>query len=115
MILHGALEIQMDRIAGDLGRLHKHLAGMVEDYPGTHTAYLVERISNAVESIDAMVNPTAAELVEEGLSVEEAFAEVNRQRAALLRTLGREQRAEDFDPGVPPSIFLSQRLRKRAP
>lgn len=109
-----AVEIQMGMIAADLGRLKKHLAPMVENFDKSYTAHMIERLSNAVEAIDTELNPTAAELVNEGMAVDEALAAVDRRRAALLRTLGQEQRAKDLDPGLSASLFLSLRQRRRA-
>lgn len=105
-----AQELQVGLLASDLGRLRKHLAPIVENFDNTYTAHMIERLSGTVEVLDSMLHPTAAELVQDGLSVEEALAQVDLRRAALLRTLGQHERAKDYD-GTPGSVFLSTRPR----
>ena len=73
---------RLDSLAADLGRLRRRLE------PGSYAADLAERIAGHVDSLDAMLAPTAAELVKAGVSVEDALEAVDGRSHALRRMLG---------------------------
>lgn len=65
-------------IADDVGRLRR--LGVEH--------YALERMAHNLDSLDAMLRPSAGQLVREGLSVHDALGVVDRQRAALLWKVG---------------------------
>jgi hypothetical protein len=69
-------------MADDLGRLRR--AG-VENYA-------LERLGNSLETLDAMLRPSAGQLYRRGWSVREALAVVDGERADLRRRLCVEPR-----------------------
>jgi len=54
--------------------------------------HLVERVGDRVESLDVLVQPTAAELVRAGLPVDAAIARADARAVELRRLLGRRSR-----------------------
>lgn len=79
---------RLDELAADIGRLRRQLEP--EGYPG----FLAARIAGHVETLDAIVRPTAADLYsvflavcgDEQVAVDEAL-EVVYRRADTLRSL----------------------------
>jgi hypothetical protein len=67
---------QIDVLADSIGRLRRHVEG---DY----TQHLLDRASLAVEALDAILRPTAAEFVRAGLPPAAALAEVDTQARKL--------------------------------
>jgi hypothetical protein len=76
-------EMQRDRIAETIGRLRRRHPESDE-----YDRILADRIAASLDSLDAMLEPCAAELIRAGLSVEEALAQVDRRREALYRQMG---------------------------
>jgi hypothetical protein len=79
---------RLELLADDVGRLRRHLASLVDGYDGTYTAHIVERIARHVDTLDSWARPTAGELVQTGIPVSKALAEVDRKRAVLRHRLG---------------------------
>ena len=76
---------QVEEAARDLGRLRRRVE---RDYD----LHLVERVGDRVESLDVLVQPTAAELVRAGLPVDAAIARADARAVELRRLLGRRSR-----------------------
>jgi hypothetical protein len=75
---------QVEALAVDAARLRRRVDG---DY----SVHLVERVGDRVECLDALVQPTAGELVRDGLPVDEALGRVDARAAELRRLLGRRR------------------------
>jgi hypothetical protein len=79
-------DVVLDRVtllADDVGRLRRRLP------PDTlYTGWLVERLGDHVDVLDAMLRPTAGELVAAGVPVKEALHQVDQDRARLRQRLG---------------------------
>lgn len=72
--------------ASTVGRLRRHLP------PGEYVAFLLGRLGGIVDSLDAMLQPAAAELVEAGHTVDEALAIVDNRRDELAHAMGEKER-----------------------
>lgn len=81
-----ALLCQIDTLADSVGRLRRRT---VED---EYAAHLLERASLAVHALDAILRPTAAELVQAGLTPDQAITEVDASAHKLRLTLCEPQR-----------------------
>ncbi len=68
-------------IAEDLGRLRR----MGVDH------YALERLGHHLDTLDAMLRPTAGLLVKTGMPVLRALGQVDRERAQLRHRLGLDQ------------------------
>jgi hypothetical protein len=79
-------------LADDVGRLSRHLSRLTEDYSGTYTSALVERVAGHVETLHLVFRATAAERFQAGATVEQALAETDREAAELRRRLGLTDR-----------------------
>ena len=83
------LVAQVEALADDLGRLTRVA------YGGDYAVFLLERLGRRVESLDAMVRPTAADLyrghllfgLDEDDAIREALAEADRLRDVLCRRM----------------------------
>jgi hypothetical protein len=53
-----------------------------------HPGFLVDRLAARVETLDAMIRPTAADRYRRGLKIEQALAEVDAEARALRRRMG---------------------------
>jgi hypothetical protein len=92
-----ALNWQLEAAAADVGRLRRRFASN----GGWTGLYLVERLGHRLETIDAILQPDAAELyrealavcTEDGLAVEEALATVDARAKWFLRLLGDRRAA----------------------
>lgn len=80
-----ALIARVEELAADVGRLHRR----VNADPDSSLAHLVDRIAGHVESLDAVLQPTAAELYREfflicgdydGVALDEALAVTERRQ-----------------------------------
>lgn len=81
--IHGLVE----ELATDIGRLRRHPACQ----PDTSLAYLADRLASAVDTIDCIIQPSAAELAaivwpDDDQTVQDAIAAVTA-RARRLNTL----------------------------
>jgi hypothetical protein len=83
-----AFRFQIEAAARDLGRLRRR----VNLEHGDYASHLVERVGNCVETIDALVWPTAGELHRRGLSVDEALHRADARAAKLRGLLGKSSR-----------------------
>lgn len=91
-----AVLLQVELVAEDLGRLRRYLPSEL-----AYAAWMVERIGHHVETLDAMLRPTAAERFranvafgcEEQAAVDAALADVDADVRRLHRRLGREANA----------------------
>jgi hypothetical protein len=87
-----ALAHQVEQSAADVGRLRRRLAS-IDGWTGL---YIVERLGHRLETIDAILQPDAAELYREAfalcgdddLAVEEALATVDARAEEFRRLLG---------------------------
>lgn len=77
-----AWEHHRDRLADALGRLRRRYD--VDEYDHI----LADRAAASLVSIDALVAPTAADLVRAGWAVDQALEEVDRHYAQLARRMG---------------------------
>lgn len=84
-VLGRALLEHVGRIAADVGRLRRRFAA--NDYD----AFLFDRLAACVDAVDAMLRPTASDLVSAGVSVDAALRTVD-ERAMQLRSLSGEAR-----------------------
>jgi len=75
----------LDRIADEVGRLRARAKG--------EPNWIAERLADHVESLDAFVCITAAELVRRGVEVEQALRLCDDRKIELLRRM-RDPRAE---------------------
>jgi len=79
---------QAKRAAEDIGRLRRQLGRPDED---SYVGLLLDRIGNRVLDLAFSMLPTAADRCREGMSVDEALAETDRETARWLRLIGRNQ------------------------
>ncbi len=93
MSLATAFVYQLEELAADVGRLRRRVNG--DEY----AAHLVDRIGGRVENLDAILWPTAGELVDDGYAIDAAFARVDR-RHRQIQTLVGEPTDEDFERGA---------------
>jgi hypothetical protein len=80
-----AFLFQVEEAARDISRLRRRVTS---DYD----SHLVERLADRVEALDAVIWPTAGELVRDGLPVDNALARVDARAFELRRLLGRRSR-----------------------
>lgn len=85
-----ALASRIDALARDVGRLRRRLE--LNGDPG-RGGYLVDALVGHVESLDVMLEPTAADLVRRGFTVEQALSVVDGRAADLDRLLRGDWRA----------------------
>ena len=81
-----AFTVQLAELAADLGRIRRRLNG---DEYGSH---LVDRAAGRVHTIDALLWPTAAELVATGDTPHAALATVDARTRQLASLLGEAAR-----------------------
>jgi hypothetical protein len=74
---------QRDRIADSISRLRRR-----HPDPLSYDRLLADRIAASLDSLDAMLEPTAADLVGAGFDVDEALGHVDRQRDRLYARMG---------------------------
>jgi hypothetical protein len=77
-----AFLFQIEEAARDLARLGRR----IDDGYGVH---LVERVGGRIESLDALVWPTAGELRKLGLPADEALRRADERRRELRGLLGK--------------------------
>ena len=81
------LRRRLDALAEDVGRLRRSVDSE------THAGFLVGRIADHVETLDAILEPTAAELYRESaMPLAGALASVDERSRTLLRLLGETDR-----------------------
>jgi hypothetical protein len=68
--------------AGDVGRLGRYAE------PGSSLQHLADRLACHVLTLDAMLRPTAADLVRAGFEVDQALEHVDRHVARLHSRMG---------------------------
>jgi hypothetical protein len=76
-----AWRYQRDGLADALGRLRRR-------HPKGYDRVLVDRAVASLDVLDALLEPTAAELVTAGWDVDVALEYVDRHRAALCARVG---------------------------
>jgi hypothetical protein len=83
-------------LAEDVGRLRRRAE------PESLEAHLADRIAGHVEVLDALLQPTAAELHADGVSVEDSLAFVDERVEELSCLLGLDQ-ARTRSPSAAPT------------
>ena len=78
-----AWEHQFGRAVDAVGRLRRRLPD-----PADYDRIMLDRLARSLDSLDAMFEPCAADLVREGFEVDEALKIVDRHAAELHRRMG---------------------------
>jgi hypothetical protein len=82
-----AVAERIETLAADVGRLRRRLPQEVD-----YTLHLVDRIGRSIDSLDAFLWPSAAELVEAGVDVNVALRHVEKRAERMRTLLGEEKR-----------------------
>jgi hypothetical protein len=82
---------RLHALAADVGRLRRRVD------PASYAGFLAWRVAGHVDSLDAMLEPTAAERVAAGVDVEEALELVDTRTAELRRLLGDDTAGSEQD------------------
>lgn len=77
---------QIDVLADTVGRLRRHTP------EGAYAEHLLDRASVAVDALDAILRPTAGELVRAGLTPPQAVERVDTDRRRLQLVLCEPER-----------------------
>jgi hypothetical protein len=81
-----AVDARILKLAEDVGRLRRRVRDERRD--GSYFAFLGDRVADHIDALDAMLEPTAAEWVAAGLSVEHALETVDERVRTLQSLLG---------------------------
>lgn len=84
-----ALVERLDALAADVGRLRRRSASNEEAWTGP---YIVERLAQHVETVDAALQPSAGELVAAGFDVDTALSTVDARARRFRELLGEKTR-----------------------
>jgi hypothetical protein len=81
-----ATDGRLDALAGDVGRLRRSLD------PESYGGFLIARIAGHIETLDAILQPTAGELYREAdVPLTRALATVDERSRTLRRLLGEKR------------------------
>lgn len=74
----------VDRLAGDVGRARRRVDAE------SSLMFTIDRVAGGLELLDAMLRPSAGELVRRGMPVDDAIELVDRRAGTLAGLLGKK-------------------------